>query len=153
MVQQKRCQVPTSGPAGNNDRTRNAVFHAPRNVSGQHEKEIDSLGSAAGGPSCWRYQPNDQEGPHSAHYVGTVLLCSSSWDCCPSCRKECSWCLACLYFTTRTWPDGGAHGEQKPPRAFLLFVGWGWGQQRRSSACAIIACSRLSHGLPRLATN
>jgi len=82
--------------------------------------------------------------------------CSSaanSWDCCPSCRKECSWCLACLYFTTRPWPDGGAHGEQKPPGAFLLFVGWGWGQHRRSSACAIIACSRLSHGLPRLATN
>ena len=24
---------------------------------------------------------------------------------------------------------------------FLLFVGWGWGQQRRSSACAITACT------------
>ena len=75
MVQQERCQVPTSGPAGNNDRTRNAVFHAPRNVSGQHEKEIDSLCSAAGSPTCYRYQPDDQEDSHSAHYVGTVLLC------------------------------------------------------------------------------
>ena len=46
-----------------------------RNISGQHEKEIDALGSAAGSPTCYRHQPNDQEGSHSAHYVGTVLLC------------------------------------------------------------------------------
>jgi hypothetical protein len=43
-------------------------------------------------------------------------------------------------------------GSMSPLAQYLLFVGWGWGQQRRSSACAITACTVLSHGLPRFAT-
>ena len=46
-----------------------------------------------------------------------------------------------------------SRGEHEPLAQFLLFVGWGWGQQRRSSACAITACTMLSHVLPRLGTN
>jgi hypothetical protein len=45
-----------------------------RNVSGQHELEIDALSSASGHPTCYRYQSDDHEGSQSAHYVATVLL-------------------------------------------------------------------------------
>jgi RNA polymerase sigma-32 factor len=59
------------------------------------------------------------------------------------------------------WPlghnlDGTGFGSMRheaPHAQFLLFVGRGWGQQRRSSACAIIACTTSSHGLPKLATS
>ena len=35
--------------------------------------------------------------------------------------------VGCHYFTTRRWPDGGAHGEQKPPGAFPAFCRLGLG--------------------------
>ena len=50
------------------------LVHAARNISGQHEKEIDALGSASGRPTCHRYQPEDRQGSQNAHYVATVLL-------------------------------------------------------------------------------
>ncbi len=51
------------------------LIHAARNVGGQHEKEIDGLGGAAGRPACRCHQRGKHERSHSAHYVGTVLLC------------------------------------------------------------------------------
>jgi MFS family permease len=36
----------------------------------------------------------------------------------------------CHYFTTRAWLDSAAVGTIEPLGTFLLFVGWGWGQQR-----------------------
>jgi hypothetical protein len=36
----------------------------------------------------------------------------------------------CHYFTTRAWLDSAAVGTIEPLCTFLLFVGWGWGQQR-----------------------
>jgi len=43
--------------------------------------------------------------------------------------------------------------EHEPLGTLLFFVGWGWGQQRRSSACAITACTMSNHDLLRLVTN
>src|SRR5262249_415167 len=57
------------------------------------------------------------------------------------------------YLTTRPCLDRRAVGSHGRPGAILVFVGRGWGQQRRSSACAITAYTMLSHGLPRLVTN
>ena len=57
------------------------------------------------------------------------------------------------YLTTRPCLDRRAVGSHGHPGAILVFVGRGWGQQRRSSACAITAYTMLSHGLPRLVTN
>jgi hypothetical protein len=57
------------------------------------------------------------------------------------------------YLTTRPCLDRRAVGSHRRPGAILVFVGRGWGQQRRSSACAITAYTMLSHGLPRLVTN
>jgi len=62
------------------------LIHAARNVGGEHEKEIDALGGAGESPTCRCHERGDQEGSHSAHYVGTVLLCCEQLDCCPSCR-------------------------------------------------------------------
>ena len=57
------------------------------------------------------------------------------------------------YLTTRPCLDRRAVGSHGRLAQFLLFVGRGWGQRRRSSACAITAYTMLSHGLPRLVTN
>src|SRR5262245_54146798 len=59
----------------------------------------------------------------------------------------------CHYLTTRPCLDRRAVGSLGPLGAILGFVGRGWGQKRRSSACAITAYTMLSHGLPRLVTN
>src|SRR6516165_3740012 len=60
--------------------------------------------------------------------------------------------LAGIDFTAGPWPDSGAVGSSSLG-LLLNFVGWGWRQQRRSSACAITACTTSSHVLPRLAIN
>src|SRR6516164_8059301 len=57
------------------------------------------------------------------------------------------------YLTIRPCLDRRAVGSHGRPGAILVFVGRGWGQQRRSSACAITAYTMLSHDLPRLVTN
>ena len=57
------------------------------------------------------------------------------------------------YLTTRPCLDRRAVGSHGHPGAILVFVGRGWGQQWRSSACAITAYTMLGHGLPRLVTN
>jgi hypothetical protein len=44
-------------------------------------------------------------------------------------------------------------GSIEPLAQYLPFVGWGWGQQRRSSACAITACTVLNHALPKTTHN
>jgi hypothetical protein len=63
------------------------LVHATRNVGGQHEKEIDTLGGAARSPTCRRHQRADHEGSYNAHYVGIVLLYCEQLDCYPSCRS------------------------------------------------------------------
>jgi hypothetical protein len=53
--------------------------------------------------------------------------------------------VSCHYFTTRQWPDGGAVGSMSPQAQFLLFVGWGWGQQRRSFSMCDYSLKPLTH--------
>src|SRR6516225_314350 len=60
--------------------------------------------------------------------------------------------LVGIDFTAGPWPDSGAVGSSSLG-LFLNFVGWGWRQQRRASACAITACTTYDHVLPELATS
>src|SRR6516225_10149126 len=55
-------------------------------------------------------------------------------------RKAAMRQLVGIDFTAGPWPDSGAVGSSSLG-LFLNFVGWGWRQQDRKSACAITACT------------
>ena len=56
-------------------------------------------------------------------------------------RRRCMSSRGRHYSTMRPCLKGAATGSMSPLAQFLHFVGRGWGQQMRSSACAITACT------------
>ena len=102
--------------------------------SGRQPRQVSQLGSSSGLP-LMLFQ--GASGP--ANYPGITTAAGNH-------RGR-------HYLTTRPCLDRRAVGSHGRPGAILVFVGRGWGQQWRSSACAITAYTMLSHGLPRLVTN